>query len=257
MSLTGRPALLLLAALAGCRSGGPVVARVLPDPVPVCAADGRAYYLVELQSRAHEPLLVAGHRLPPEGLCVLARSLGPGEDRDRLELRRPDGSLAHRLELAVATCAGPQLADLDFPLPDLGGHEVRITAGFHAPNHRRPGRRLALDLVPVLPDGASPLGVEVRAPFACRVLALTEEAPDRPSVEANELWLRDRRGRVWRYAHFARDSIPVRLDQELGAGALLGRLGLSGPTSGPHLHVELVSPSEESTATGSPAKLGP
>ena len=167
--------------------------------------------------------------------------LAAGSDSLELELQDVATGRSTRLKVPVRLIQGHRLADIDFPLPRLGTHESRITAGFHAPNHRRQGRRLALDLVPVLPSGESALGTEVYAPFAALVIAFTEEEGDRPGQVPNEVLLRDADGRIWRYAHFLQGSIPLRVDRWIQKGDLLGKIGLSGNTTGPHLHVELLT----------------
>ena len=239
------PSLLLLCALAiACRSSGDFRARTLPDPVPVHDESGRGYFLVELQSLARHAMRVRGRDeiLRPGGSLVFEAELEAGRKSFAIELQDAVTGRTERLEIPVHLVSGLRLLDLDYPLPRLGKHEVRITAGFDAPNHRRPGRRLALDLVPALPDGESALGTEVFAPFRAQVIAFTEEERDRPGAVPNEILLRDERGRVWRYAHFQQGSIPLQVDRWVEKGQLLGRIGLSGRTTGPHLHIELLTP---------------
>ena len=72
------------------------------------------------------------------------------------------------------------------------------------------------------------------------VVGVSSMFPDRPGGLPNEVIVRADDGRVWRFAHFARASIPVRPGERVAVGALLGRIGLSGQTTGPHLHMELV-----------------
>ncbi len=241
-----RPLLLLLlcALPLACRSSGDFRARTLPDPVPTHQESGRAWFFVEIQSLSrHEVRLgAAGPVLVPGGRLVVEADLAAGDEAIHLDLQEVATGRHTHITVPVRTIQGTALADLDYPIPDLGGHEVRITAGFHAPNHRRPGRRLALDLVPVLPEGRSALGTEIRVPFRALVVAFTEEEPDLPGFVPNEVLLRDEQGRIWRYAHFQQGSIPLRIDRWIDQGALLGRIGLSGKTTGPHLHIELLTP---------------
>ena len=227
-----------------CRSSGDYRVRTLPDPVPIDESSGRGYFIVEIQSlsRYEARLSQEGLRIPAGGRVRFDASLPLGRDRLELDLQETATRRRIRLELPVQLVHGPRLEDLDFPIPALGDHRVRITSGFHTANHRRPGHRLALDLVPVLPEGQSAFGTKVFAPFRCLVLAFTEEEPDRPGHPPNEILLRDEQGRVWRYSHFQQGSIPLRIDRWVEKGALLGRIGLSGHTTGPHLHIELTPP---------------
>ncbi len=228
--------------VAGCRTGSDFVLRVLPDPVPRDARTGRAHYLLEVISLAPRPVRVGrdGPTLAPGERLVLERDLAPGATSDELAMLSPGGRLREHLVLHVATIQSSIAAEAAFPRPDLGGYPVEVTAGFHAANHRIPGARRALDLVPRVPHGTPIFGIAVRAPFPGRVLAVTDDAPDIPGGEPNNLIVRSADGRYWRFAHFEQGSIPWAPGQEFERHALLGRIGLSGATTGPHLHMELL-----------------
>ena len=201
-----------------------------------------AHYLLRVQSIGSSPLRIgqAGPILSPRGQLLLDRSLPVGKDVDTILVYRMSGRLHAELRIAVKTLPVDPEEERAVPLPDIEGYPLRITAGFHARNHREPGHRRALDIVPVLPAGKTIFGREVRSPFKAWVLALTKDQPDRPGHAPNEVLLKDETGRVWRFAHFMKGSSPLLPGQRLDKGALLGRIGLSGKTSGPHLHMELV-----------------
>lgn len=242
-----------------CRSSGDFRLRTLPDPVPIHVETGRAWFLVEVQSLSRQRVRVGltGPELEPGGRLLLDADLPIGANSLQLDLVEIGTGRKTPLIVPVRMVQGVHLTDLDFPLPKLGIHQSRISAGFHAPNHRRPGRRLAVDLVPLLPHGESVFGTPVLAPFRAQVIAFTEEEPDLPGSQPNEILLRDEQGRIWRYAHFMQGSIPLTVDRWVAKGDLLGRIGMSGQTSGPHLHVELLRiPDSQPRAArpGSPAK---
>jgi murein DD-endopeptidase MepM/ murein hydrolase activator NlpD len=238
------PVLLLVLLLPACRGRGDFRVQVLPDPVPLDPRTGAAHYICRIESLAPHGVRIGdgGVTLPAQGVLELERDLPAGATSDSLDIWRGDGEPSLRLVFPVPTVTTDVAAEATFPLPDLGGHGVVVTAGFHAPNHRRPGRRLALDLVPALPPGRSAFGLPVLSPVAGQVVAVSTRSPDLPGGLPNEVIVQADDGRVWRFAHFARDSVPLLPGQRLERGKLLGRIGLSGTTTGPHLHMELVVP---------------
>lgn len=149
------------------------------------------------------------------------------------------------------------------------GHRIGET-------HRRaleiPAQQFAWDFVPLASDGLrmlnGPLGVTlraqdfagfgapVRAPAAGRVVEVVDGQPDLelagdypdPQALLANLWraggnavVLDHDDGVWSYvAHLQCGSVCVREGQEVGTGAVLGALGNSGFSSGPHLHIHFM-----------------
>jgi hypothetical protein len=91
---------------------------------------------------------------------------------------------------------------------------------------------------------------EVIAPEAARVTAMRNDSPDEPVTEkiptaaesklANGVNLMIGRELLGLY-HFRQDSVKVTRDAMVTPGTPLGRIGNSGRTAGPHLHVSLSS----------------
>lgn len=235
------PGLLALFA-GGCRVTGDFRVGVRPDPVPRNSRTGWAHYYYVIDSLARRPVRVGpeGPLLEPGGRLVLPRDLPPGRCRDELVFFEQGREIAGRVTVEVRTVPGDPAAARDWPLPDLGGQPPVVTAGFHAPNHRQPGHREALDLVPMVPPGTHIFGLPVASPFAGRVLAVSSVFPDVPGGRPNEIIVRADDGRVWRFAHLRQHSIGLRPGERFRPGDRLGEIGLSGQTTGPHLHMELL-----------------
>lgn len=92
-------------------------------------------------------------------------------------------------------------------------------------------------------------GVAVRAPAAGRVLGVRDGMPDiaitapgAPALEGrncgNGVRLEHDGGWSSQLCHLRRGSLTVRQGDRVEAGAVLGRVGLSGETTFPHLHVQ-------------------
>lgn len=82
-------------------------------------------------------------------------------------------------------------------------------------------------------DLAAPLGTPVHAAASGRVVE-AGRAPDGAVVVA----IQHADGTMTRYAHLEPD-LPVRVGAEVRAGDVIGSVGLTGETTGPHLHFEL------------------
>ncbi len=147
--------------------------------------------------------------------------------------------------------------DLSFPLASgtfcvVQGGSSAITNPFHALS----GNRLALDLVQLnrfgnRAAGIAPAGLDAYEIFGRRVLSpctgevsalqdgLPDTAPGRPDSEhrrGNHVVLDCGSAEVV-LAHLMRRSIEVTVGQTLHAGDPVGRVGNSGNTLEPHLHV--------------------
>jgi hypothetical protein len=90
-------------------------------------------------------------------------------------------------------------------------------------------------------------GVGVKAAAAGKILNTRDELPDRIYVAADAAAIAGRdcgngvvidHGAGWRtiYCHMLKGSITVKQGQEVGAGAHLGYVGMSGKAEFPHLH---------------------
>jgi len=241
------PACLVVLTLAtggGCRVSGDFRIAARPDPVPRDPRTGAAHFYLEVYSLAHTPVHLGrpdGPVLRPGTRLEIPADLEPGQHVATIAIFDRAGARVSEARTRVASFMPDLRAERSVPIPRLGTFEARITSGFHSPNHRAPGHREALDVVPLVPDGSSAFGVEVRSPFAGRVIGVTRDQPDRPGSQPNELLVEDDEGHLWRLAHFQQASIPLRPGQRFEKGQLLGRIGLSGRTSGPHLHIERVA----------------
>lgn len=154
---------------------------------------------------------------------------------------------------------------LGLPLP-VGGRWL-VTQSFDGEHTHRGDWRHGLDLEAVDEDGrlyrttgAQPedfyaFGAPVFAPLAGRVVAVVSHLPDNPvgTADAAHPW-----GNVvvlWHgesaysaYAHLAANSVVVETGMDVAAGALLGRVGSSGRSPTPHLHVQ----AQASAVVGAP-----
>lgn len=83
-------------------------------------------------------------------------------------------------------------------------------------------------------DLAAPLATPVRAAAAGEVIAAGRQADGAVVVR-----IRHADGSETRYGHL-RDDLRVRVGDVVAAGATIGSVGLTGRTTGPHLHFELV-----------------
>lgn len=228
------------AALASCRSSGDFRVLYEPDPVPRCARTGKAWFRARVDSLSRQPARIGreGTLLPAGASAWIEVEVAADESSFALELWTPDASsrLA-RVETRVRTVQAKLDDERELPMPRLGGGQARVVAGYHARNHMQAGRRRALDLVP---DSGPALDAAIESPVEGRVLGVTTEMPDIPGGRPNEILIRAKDGRILLFSHLRRGSCPWKPGETVRVGDLLGRIGLSGRTSGPHLHLELV-----------------
>ncbi len=170
-------------------------------------------------------------------------------------------------------------ADLHFPLQDgayavLQGGNSLVTNPFH---HWFPSDRYGLDLVKLnalgnRARGISPEGlndyesydVAVHSPCSGIVEEAVDRVPDNPPgktdplhLSGNHLLLRCGALRVL-LAHLRRGSVAVIAGEPVRGGQVVGRIGNSGNTNEPHLHVSAVaadSPEPWRQAAGVPFTL--
>ena len=116
-----------------------------------------------------------------------------------------------------------------------------------------PSERYAYDLVMEPYDtGAESLedygifGLETFSPVAGTVVASHDGEPDIPpntesftSLAGNHVYIRvESTGTYLLFAHFQNGTVGVSVGDEVGVGDYLGRIGNSGTTSEPHLHIQ-------------------
>lgn len=205
------------------------------------------------------------------GRVFLAWSCPPSWPDSRLSVEVQLGARSLHGAWPVAHCRQRH----SFRLP-LDG-QVFVAVGHRiGETHRRaldlPAQQFGWDFVPLASDGLrmlnGPLGATLRAqdfagfgapvcaPAAGRVVEVVDGQPDLelagdyPDPQTFLADLRRAGGNavvldhgdgVWSYlAHLQCGSVCVRAGQEVGAGALLGALGNSGFSSGPHLHIHFM-----------------
>lgn len=106
-------------------------------------------------------------------------------------------------------------------------------------------------------------GAAVHAPCAGIVLQAESDLPDLPVPErdteqlmGNHVLLQCRDDLVLVFAHLQQGSVTVSPGQEVAAGTMLGRVGNSGNTSEPHLHIHAQRPGTvEAPLDGEPLPL--
>ncbi len=91
-------------------------------------------------------------------------------------------------------------------------------------------------------------GVPLVAPAKGTVVAAVSDRPDNPigetdtdQIVGNHVILEIAPDRYLLLAHLQQDSVAVSVGDPVDAGELLGRCGNSGNTSGPHLHLQLMT----------------
>lgn len=235
-------------ALFSCRSSGDFRLRYEPDPVPREARTGHAWFRARIDSLARRSARVGvdGPLLPPGQSIWIDVDLDPSQETLEVPIFDRTGRRLALLRAPVETRRTAIEAEQALPIPSIAGRAPRVLAGFHASNHRRVGRRQALDLT--TPLGIDAFGARIESPVRGKVLGVTDDAPDRPGGRPNELLLLCDDGMILLFSHLQRGSIRWRPGDRVRRGETIGRIGLSGVTSGPHLHLELVR--EKATAAG-------
>jgi murein DD-endopeptidase MepM/ murein hydrolase activator NlpD len=159
---------------------------------------------------------------------VLMRQLGL--DTEKAGAKKPDDGPAH-VHGAAAPQAGAAAAE---PAPDASGSDLtlpvrgRVSSGFGPRKHPVDGRTHFHSGI----DVAAPRGSEIVSPAAGEVV-------ETGSGGASGRFLRVRHGdgTVSSYAHL--DRIEVREGDRIAGGQLLGTVGTTGRTTGPHLHLSV------------------
>lgn len=245
-------------AVGGCRSRRQWLGRsLLAGSVELLAVLAAPWPLLSLHLRPLFLLLFIGAawlrlRRTPRG-----RAPAAGAGRLALPLLLLPLTLANLLALAARLPAGEAL-ELSFPLRGgtfcvLQGGGSPLANPFH---WRTPGERLAIDLVQLHPSGNRAAGIAparledyasfgapVASPCEGVVLRLRDDLPDQPPGRpdplhsaGNHLLLACGDAEVL-LAHLRQGSVVVRPGQAVRPGEPLGRIGNSGNTSEPHLHL--------------------
>jgi murein DD-endopeptidase MepM/ murein hydrolase activator NlpD len=188
--------------------------------------------------------------------------------------RRLAHEIAYAADGATFTVAGPEVAvDATPPVvlgpPLAGGPWVAVHAAEWPRGHRRVGYtvggrtripgRFAVDFVAVddqgrtthgdkdRPSDALGYGADVLAVADATVLAAREGVEESPSIAGNPkhaigdaagdyVALRLPGGRVAFYEHLKPGSVRVKAGDRVRRGQVVGALGFTGDTTGPHLH---------------------
>lgn len=154
---------------------------------------------------------------------------------------------------------------LGLPLPVSG--RWKVTQSFDGPHTHKGQWRHGLDFEAIdqdgqrfrnqgsRPDDFYAFGAPVLAPLPGRVVAAISHLQDNAvgEVDAEHPWgnsvvLWHGPGAYSAYSHLSRGSVSVRTDADAGAGGLLGRVGSTGRSPTPHLHVQ----AQMSPAVGAP-----
>lgn len=85
-------------------------------------------------------------------------------------------------------------------------------------------------------DLAAPVGTEIVAPASATVLMATSSAPDQEAA-GTVIILDHGNGLTTFYSHL--ESLRVKEGDRVGAGQVIGTIGLTGKTTGPHVHFEV------------------
>jgi murein DD-endopeptidase MepM/ murein hydrolase activator NlpD len=133
----------------------------------------------------------------------------------------PDGSAS-----ALGMFSNPQFVRTT--VPSIWPVRGQITAGF--------GQRMD----PFSGEGAFHSGVDISVPFGTKVEAtadgiVLEAGPE--SGYGNEILIDHGYGLMTKYGHLSK--IFVLVGQELKRGQVIGAVGMTGKTTGPHLHYEV------------------
>ncbi|MEN0001161.1 MAG: M23 family metallopeptidase [Pseudomonadota bacterium] len=172
----------------------------------------------------------------------------PPQSRRALFWLEPErnGSWAYEFEYfyRFGSVFGQHDPDIVYRLPVESGRRVKISQSCGGLFSHRPPREHAID-IPL------PRGEEVRASRDGKVVFVKEDSSRGGPTEAfmddgNELLVEHGDGSIGVYTHFVKDGIAVEPGDRISAGDLVGYVGSTGWSSGPHIHFEVVYPDRAS-----------
>lgn len=253
------PVVLVLSLVVVWQAG--TIAGVLGDVVAggVAWAIGRraaGNHIVGRRPRAALDVLFAAVALS----ALRAWSLPPGQRGSLLaDAVGLGGVVATVMVLRSHPADGPE-ADTRLRWPLGPGNWAVFAGGVRRPNHHWPSRaqRYALDLVALRPSGARAVGwlprrleayaiygAEVLAPADGEVCAAVDGEPDqvpgeiRPAFPAGNYVAIDTGSETVHLCHLMPGSLAVSVGDRVRIGEALGRVGNSGRSTEPHLHIHI------------------
>jgi len=194
--------------------------------------------LGSLESLATEVALTYGFgrphrvRLPEAALTLATQTDSTLGSSYRASLYAFNLIRHNALDPVAGTSAMGMLPRLDLDretVPSLWPVRGQITAGF--------GQRLD----PFSGEGAFHGGVDISSPLGTRVRASADGIVFQASPESgygNEILIDHGFGMTTKYGHLSRIFVVV--GQEVKRGQIIGAVGMTGKTTGPHLHYEVI-----------------
>ncbi|AHL75670.1 peptidase M23 [Stutzerimonas stutzeri] len=169
----------------------------------------------------------------------VVRQTVPARTRMRvatLRKRQPGYPLMYQQSFSYSLIYSPEpgkkgsVGGYAYALPWKGG-PFRISQGAGGDySHNSPKGRYAVDI-------AMPVGTPIVAARAGTVLEVRNNQGGRlPDPAGNHVRILHDDGTHSAYLHLKRGSVQVKAGQQIKAGALLGRSGSTGRSTGPHLH---------------------
>ena len=84
------------------------------------------------------------------------------------------------------------------------------------------------------------LGTVVLASRGGHVLRIDQDGVGKGEINGNAIHIRDDRGLRWSYLHLS--QVGVKLGQWVRQGSVIGAVGSTGRSTGPHLHLQVARP---------------
>jgi len=132
-------------------------------------------------------------------------------------------------------------------LPYAPGSAYTVSQAFDKLKTHRLGNEYALDWS--MPRGTALFasrGGRVVSTFQCAIEGQTDKSL--PSASANHIWIAHSDGTIGKYLHLS--EVHVTEGQVINAGAIIGRSGNTGMSTGPHLHFAVSTLSKAANKAG-------